>query len=130
MGWKGDVNTLVGRIRRNQNPEGCTMKLSRVDVSLAAVLVVVPALLVSAFAEGDARRPTQAVGQVPENNGPENRQLRESGASTKATIRQSDPNAPTWNPLIPAAIPIRVSGTAVDETGKAVPGATIALYPT
>jgi protocatechuate 3,4-dioxygenase beta subunit len=106
------------------------MKLSRTAVSLAATLPFLPALLVAALAQTQKEgSPAQPKNQASEKVSPENRRRRESGIQ-KFVDRGRSPDARPWNPVIPATIPIRVSGVARDESGKPVAGATITLYPT
>jgi protocatechuate 3,4-dioxygenase beta subunit len=98
-------------------------------VSRMFVLLFATAVMAGAFAQ-NASRTTQTGRQASEKTSPSNRQVRETGGGYKATIRQHDPNAPPWNPLIPATIPISVGGVARDEAGKPVAAATITLYDT
>ncbi len=118
---------LIDRIRHILNPEVPYMRLSRSTVVLAVALLVPPVVLVATYAQ-KADRPAPGTGQDTGTSYGSNRQLRHSGMS-KVAIKPRDPNAPPWQPPpVPAMIPIRVSGVARDETGRAVAGATITLY--
>jgi len=98
------------------------MRLSLKAIGTGAVLLVV---LVSRYAQEDSR-PAGQDGKDAARSAPPNRQLRRSGMTAK--MRRRDPNAPPWRPgPIPETIPIRVSGVARDEAGKAVAGATVIL---
>ena len=106
------------------------MKLSRSTVSMAATLVMLPALVLNGYCRNEGRRPSQLEAQTSGKSSPNNRQRRESGPTFKATFRDRDPNAPPWNPRIPATISVSINGVARDEAGKPVAAATITLYDT
>jgi hypothetical protein len=104
------------------------MRLSRTIVGIATALLVLPVVLVGAYAQ-KADRPAAAAGQDAERPARPNRQLRNSGMH-EAVRRPRDPNAPPWQPPpVPSTIPIRIAGVARDEAGRAVAGATVTLYP-
>ena len=99
------------------------MRLSLRTIGPVALLL---AVLVSTYAQ-EGRRPAGPDGKGAARSAPPNRQLRQSGMYARTGRR--DPNAPPWRPgPIPETIPIRVSGLARDEAGKAVAGATVILY--
>jgi len=103
------------------------MRLSRTVIGSMAALLVLRIVLLGTCAQ-KADQQSSPASQKAEAASSPSRQLRNSGA-TKAAIRPRDPNAAEWHlPPVPAVIPVRVSGVARDEAGRAIAGASITLY--
>jgi hypothetical protein len=104
------------------------MRCSRMIVGPAVALLALTVAAAGTCAQ-TVDQAAKVAGQNPEKTRSPIRQRQNSQMSISKT-RSSDPNAPPWvQPPIPETIPIRVAGVARDESGRAIAGATITLYP-